>query len=64
MNAPERKPTNVFLRPRDLPAVTAVAASALVLLAAVWWRNGGHRGGVVDIDRAPPLVAKFQVDVN
>jgi competence protein ComEA len=41
-----------------------LAAGALALLAAVWWRHSGHRGGVIDIDRAPPLVAKFQVDVN
>ena len=39
-------------------------AGLLAVLAAVWWRHGGHRGGVIDIDRAPPLVAKFQVDVN
>jgi competence protein ComEA len=60
----ERKPTNPFLRPRDQPAVAVLAAGALVLLAATWWRHGGSRGGVVDIDRAEPLVAKFQVDVN
>ena len=44
--------------------MAVLAAGALALLAAMWWRHGGHRGGVVDIDRAPPLVAKFQVDVN
>jgi competence protein ComEA len=44
--------------------VAVAAASALILLAAVWWRHGAHRGAMIDIDRAPPLVAKFQVDVN
>jgi competence protein ComEA len=39
-------------------------ASGLVLLGAAWWRRGGGRGELVDIDRAPPLVARFQVDVN
>jgi competence protein ComEA len=58
------EPPNDFLRPREQRPVAALAAGALALLAAIWWRHGGHRGGVVDIDRAPPLVAKFQVDVN
>jgi competence protein ComEA len=44
--------------------VAALATAALALLAAIWWRHGGHRGEMIDIDRAPPLVAKFQVDVN
>ncbi|RIK80777.1 MAG: hypothetical protein DCC67_08900 [Planctomycetota bacterium] len=33
-------------------------------MAAYWWRHGGHRGGLIDVDRAEPLAAKFQVDVN
>ena len=53
-----------LLRPRDQVSVAVLIASALVLLAAAWWRHGGGRGGLVDIDRAPPLVAKFQVDAN
>jgi competence protein ComEA len=50
-------------RPREQKSVAALAGSALVLLAAMWIRSGGS-GGVVDVDRAPPLVAKFQVDIN
>src|SRR6188508_701963 len=53
-----------LLRPSDQPTVAALLAGALALLAAAWWRHGGHRGGLVNIDRAPPLVAKFQLDVN
>jgi competence protein ComEA len=60
----EPEPPNDFLRPREQRTVAVLAAGALALLAAIWWRHGGHQGGVVDIDRAPPLVAKFQVDVN
>lgn len=41
-----------------------LAASALALLAAAWWRHGGPRGEMVDVDRAAPQVARFQVDVN
>jgi competence protein ComEA len=55
---------NLWLRPREQVSIAALLASALVLMAAAWWRHGGHRGELVDIDRAPPLVAKFQVDVN
>jgi competence protein ComEA len=64
MNRPsDPPPPNDFLRPREQRTVAVLAAGALALLAAVWWRHGGHRD-VIDIDRAPPLVAKFQVDVN
>jgi competence protein ComEA len=55
---------NDILRPREQRTVTVLAGGALAIMAAIWWRHGGHRGGVVDIDRAPPLAAKFQVDVN
>jgi competence protein ComEA len=41
-----------------------VIGCGLALLALAWLRHGGHRGGVIDVDRATPLVAKFQVDVN
>jgi len=58
------KPLNNLLRPREQRTVGVLAVGALALLAAVWWRHGGHRGQVIDIDRAPPLVANFQVDVN
>ncbi len=55
---------NLWLRPSEQVTVAALLASALALMAAAWWRHGGQRGELVDIDRAPPLVAKFQVDVN
>jgi len=61
---PDRPKSNPLLRARDQTSVAVLAASALLLLAAAWWRHGGLRGELVDIDRAPPLIAKFQVDVN
>ena len=64
MSDGELKPSNLLLRPREQGAVAALVAGALALMAAIWWRHGGPRGGVIDIDRAPPRVAKFQVDVN
>lgn len=57
-------PDSDLLRPRDRGAVMVVIGCGLALLALAWLRHGGHRGGVIDVDRATPLVAKFQVDVN
>jgi competence protein ComEA len=56
--------SNPLIRPREQASLGVLIASALALLAAAWWRHGGARGGLVDVDRAAPLAAKFQVDVN
>jgi competence protein ComEA len=64
MSEGELKPPGLFLRPREQSTVAALGVGALALMAAIWWRHGGPRGDVIDIDRAPPRVAKFQVDVN
>jgi competence protein ComEA len=61
---PAPAPRHVLIRLRDQASVAVLVASALALMAAAWWRHGGWQGGLVDIDRAEPLVAKFQVDVN
>jgi competence protein ComEA len=61
--SPDR-PSNPWLRPRDQASVSVLVASALALLAAAWWRHGGLSGNMVDVDRAPPQFAQFQVDVN
>jgi competence protein ComEA len=39
-------------------------ASALISLAAYWFIKGGHRGELIEIDRAGPLRAQFVVDIN
>lgn len=64
MSEPDEQPPTWFLKPRDQFPVLVVTASALVLMLVVWLRQGGLRGGLVEIDRVPPLAAKFQVDVN
>lgn len=33
-------------------------------MVSAWLYRGGHRGELIHIDRAPPLQAQFQVDVN
>jgi competence protein ComEA len=62
--SPEPTPPNNFLRPRDQRTVGILAAGILAMMAAIWVRHGGNRGEIIEIDRAPPLTAKFQVDVN
>jgi len=45
----------------------ALAASVVVALAATigWWAvQGGWRGRLIEIDRADPLSARFEVDIN
>ena len=64
MTAPERNSDVELLRPRDRGAIAVVVGCGLTLLALAWLRHGGHRGDLIDVDRATPLVAKFQVDVN
>ena len=49
---------------RDQGSLLALAASLLVLMVSYWLYRGGHRGELIHIDRAPPLEARFQVDVN
>jgi competence protein ComEA len=56
-------PTDALIRPRERRTATVLTAGALALLAAGWWRHAGD-AGTIDIDRATPLTAKFQVNVN
>ncbi len=53
-----------LIKPRDQVSLLALAASVLVMMVSYWAYRGGHRGELIHIDRAPPLTAKFQVDVN
>jgi competence protein ComEA len=58
---PVRRP---LLRHADQAVVGALVAAALLGMAAYWLVQGGYRGGLVEIDRAEPLVAHYQVDIN
>jgi competence protein ComEA len=48
----------------DQAAVATLVSFALAGMAAYWFALGGHRGELIEIDRAAPLKAKFQVDIN
>jgi competence protein ComEA len=49
---------------RDQASLLGLFASLLVMMAAFWIYHGGHRGQLVDIDRAEPLTAPYLVDIN
>jgi competence protein ComEA len=53
-----------LLRAADQAAVAALVLAALVGMGTYWVAAGGPRGGLIEIDRAKPLVARFQVDIN
>ena len=48
----------------DQAAVAGLVCLALVGMAVYWVVQGGWRGELIEIDRAAPLAARFQVDVN
>jgi len=53
-----------LLRRADQATVAVLVLAGLVSLAGYWFFQGGHRGGMIDIERAEPLRADFVVDVN
>src|SRR3990172_6461616 len=52
------------LRAADQVAVAGLVLAALAGMGGYWIVQGGLRGELIEIDRAEPLVARFQVDVN
>ncbi|WP_428305859.1 ComEA family DNA-binding protein [Lacipirellula sp.] len=64
MPSPAPPRNDLLIRPAERRTATVLAAGVLALLAAGWWRHSREPGGVIDIDRAPPLTAQFQVNVN
>lgn len=53
-----------LLRPRDQAPIAVMLACALVMIWGYWRLHGGHRGELIEIDRAAPLQARYQVNVN
>ena len=52
------------LRRADQATVAGLVVLALVGMATYWVVQGGPRGQLIEIDRADPLMARFQVDLN
>src|SRR5687768_11660631 len=53
-----------LLRRADQAAVATLVAFALVGMGVYWFVQGGHRGELIEIDRAEPLTARFLVNIN
>ena len=53
-----------LLKRADQAAVATLVAFALVGMGVYWFVQGGHRGKLIEIDRAEPLTARFLVDIN
>ena len=53
-----------LLRRLDQAAVASLVALALTGMGAYWFVQGGHRGELIEIDRAEPLTARYLVDIN
>ncbi|MBX3412004.1 MAG: helix-hairpin-helix domain-containing protein [Pirellulales bacterium] len=53
-----------WLRRADQLGVAVLLLAGFVGIAAWWLAHGGHRGGLIDIERAEPRHARFEVDLN
>ncbi len=63
MPAPSNHP-HWLLRRADQAAVAALVVVALAAMGGWWIGHGGLGGRLIEIDKADPLTARFQVDIN
>jgi competence protein ComEA len=64
MQSTSREPHWPILRRADQAVVATLVLAALAGMGIYWCVQGGFRGRLIEIDRASPLVARFQVDIN
>lgn len=53
-----------MLRRMDQAVVALLVGCALGGMGVYWVIQGGPRGELIEIDRAEPLTARYQVDIN
>jgi competence protein ComEA len=58
------KPATPWISHSQLQSLLMLSSACLVLMAGYWFYLGGHRGQLIEIDRADPLTAKYEVDIN
>lgn len=58
------RPTTYLLRRADQAVVAGLVLLGLASMGGWWVTHGGCRGRLVEIERAEPLTAEFQVDLN
>ena len=65
-SAPSPPPCERFwlLRRADQAAVAILVLAALAAAIAWWLAQGGWRSRLIEVDRAKPETAAFQVDIN
>ena len=59
-----RRPTTYLLRRADQAVVAGLVLLGLASMGGWWVTHEGCRGRLVEIDRAEPLTAEFEVDLN
>jgi len=63
-NSDRPRQPRLAMHPRVQSSLFALVGCSLVLSWSYWLIEGGHRGELIEIDRADPLEAQFQVDIN
>ena len=65
MAPPPPKPFPHWLLRRGEQSIVAVLVAAGIVSVLAWWLyQGGATGRTVEIEKAPPQTARFQVDIN
>jgi competence protein ComEA len=58
------EPKSLWIKRSQQQSLLFLVSSCLMLLLSYWFYLGGHRGRLIEIDRAEPLTAKYEVDIN
>ncbi len=64
MQSDKREQWRPVLRRLDQAVLAVLVSAALLGMGVYWFVQGGHRGQLIEIDRADPLTARFLVDIN
>jgi competence protein ComEA len=54
----------LWLRRTDQAVAAGAICIAVAAMAAHWFLRGGHRGGVIEVERVDPGTIAFEVDIN
>ena len=53
-----------WIKPSDQLSVLVLAMALLLMSVSYWFYRGGHRGELIEIDRAEQRYAEYLVDIN